>query len=109
MNSLPKLRREPPFLGQLSLVRPQILCENQTSLPDVAAELDAAEAHEEEDVEEALVAKQFALLRLQMLRSAQRTRSHICLTGVGATNASLNAATTRLTNQSIAKKTAFMK
>ena len=57
MNSSPKLRPEPPFLGPLSPVRPQIFCEDQTTLPDVAAQLDSAEANEEEDVEEALVAK----------------------------------------------------
>ena len=60
MNSSPKLRPEPPFLGPLRPVRPQIFSEDHTTSPDVAAQLDSAEADEEEDVEEveeALVAK----------------------------------------------------
>ena len=67
MNSSPRLRPEPPFLGPLSPVRQQIFYEDNTTLPDVATQLDSAEANEEEeeeedeeeDVEEALVAKPF--------------------------------------------------
>ena len=73
MNSSPQLRPEPQFLGPLSPVRPQILCEDQTTLPDVAAQLDSAEANEEEDVEEALVAKP---LRSPMAPAAAERAAH---------------------------------
>ena len=45
------------FLGPLSPVRPQDFIEDPTSTADDAAQLDPAAANEEEDVEEALVAK----------------------------------------------------
>ena len=53
------LRPEHPFLGPLDPVRPpQIFYEDNTASPAVATHFDSAEANEEEeDVEEALVAK----------------------------------------------------
>ena len=56
MSSSLTQRPEPPFLGPLSPVRPQTFIEEHPSTVDNAAQLDPAEANEEEDVEEALVA-----------------------------------------------------
>ena len=67
-------RPEPPFLGPLSPVRPQTFIEEHPSPTDNAAQLDPAEANEEEeDVEEALVAKP---LRSPMAPTAAERAAH---------------------------------
>ena len=74
MNSSPKQRPEPPFLGPLSPVRPQDFIEDPTNIADDAAQLDPAEANEEEeDVEDALVAKP---LRSPMAPTAAERAAH---------------------------------
>ena len=105
------LRPEHPFLGPLDPVRPpQIFYEDNTASPAVETHFDSAEANEEEeDVEEALVAKPLRSPQLRPLRSVQHTHPHICPTEVGATNASLGAVTTQLTEQSNVKRIVSMR
>ena len=119
MNSSPKLRPEPPFLGPLSPVRPQILYEDNTASPDAATQLDSAEANEEEeeDVEEALVAKP---LRSPSAPTAAERAAHAsthlpyrswcdeCVAG-RRDNPAHKAIATQLTKQSIAKKIVSMR
>ena len=57
MNPSLEVRPEPPFLGPLRPVRPQNFFEDPPAAAETTAQLDPAEANEEEeDVEEALAA-----------------------------------------------------
>ena len=74
MNPSLEVRPEPPFLGPLRLVRPQNFFEDPPTAAEATAQLDPAEANEEEEeVEEALAANH---LRSPMAPTAAERAAH---------------------------------